>query len=102
MSQRLIELHLKRGRLLERIDAQRHKLARQVVPVRVALDTADRAIDLARDSARFVRQHPGGVTALAVAAVVLRPRVVWRWLQRGFFAWRSWRAVRGFLPGLKQ
>jgi len=102
MDQHLIELHLKRGRLLERIAAQRTMLARQMAPLRVALDTTDRAIAVVRDSARFVRQHPAGVAALVAVTVVLRPRVVWRWLQRGFFVWRSWRALRGRLPGWKQ
>lgn len=101
MDQRLIELHLKRGQLLERIATQRHTLTRQVLPVRVALDAADRAISVARDGTRFVRQHPAGVTVLVAATVVLKPRVVWRWLRRGFIVWRSWRALRGLLPGLK-
>lgn len=102
MDQQLIELHLKRGQLLERIAMQRATLARQVVPVRVALDTADRAIVLVREGVRYVRQHPAGVAALVAVTVALRPRVVWRWLQRGFFIWRSWRAARGLLPGRKQ
>lgn len=101
MDQRLIELQLKRGRLLERIAMQRTTLARQVVPLRLALDTTDRAIAVVRDSARFVRQHPAGVAALVAVTVALRSRVVWRWLQRGFFVWRSWRALRSRLPGFK-
>lgn len=101
MNQRLIELHLKRGQLLERIAMQRYTLAHQLVPVRIALDATDRAIGLARESARFVRQHPAGVTALVAATVVLRPRFVWRWLRRGFIVWRSWQALRSRLPGLK-
>jgi len=102
MDQRLIELHLKRGRLLERIAMQRTTLARQVAPVRAALDVTDRAIAVVRDSARFVRQHPTGVAALVAVTVALRPRVLWRWLQRSFVVWRSWRALRGRLPGWKQ
>lgn len=101
MDQHLIELHLKRGRLLERIAVQRKTLARQMEPVRVACDITDRAIAVARDSTRFVRQHPAGVAALVAVTVALRPRVVWRWLQRGFFVWRSWRVLRVRLPGSK-
>ena len=102
MDQRLTELHLKRGRLLEHIAMQRNTLARQVAPLRVALDTADRVIAVVRDTARFVRQHPAGVAALVAVTVVLRPRGVWRWLQRGLLVWRSWHALHRLLPVFKR
>ena len=40
--QRLNELHLQRGRLLERITTQRYVLMAEVQPVRAALDRTDR------------------------------------------------------------
>jgi len=102
MEKRLIELHQQRGRLIERIATQRGTLARQLAPVRTTLDTTDRALAAVRDSACYLRQHPAAVAVLAVALFALKPRMLWRWLQRGFFVWRSGRALRGLLSRLKQ
>lgn len=102
MEKRLIELHLQRGRLIERIAEQRNMLARQMAPVRVACDTTDRVMTVVRDSAYFVQRHPVEVAAFAAALFVMKPRRVWRWLQRGFFVWQSWGALRGRLARLWQ
>jgi hypothetical protein len=97
MEKRLIELHLQRGRLVERIAQQRSTLARQLAPVRVACDTTDLVLAAARDAVSFVQRHPLGVAAFAAALVAVRPRRAWRWLTRGFLVWRSWRALHGGL-----
>lgn len=102
MEKRLIELHLQRGRLIERIASQRGTLTRQLAPVRATLDTTDRALAAVRDSACYLRQHPAAVAALAAALFALKPRMLWRWLQRGFLVWRSWRALCSLLSRLKQ
>jgi hypothetical protein len=102
MDKRLIELHQQRGRLIERIAMQRVTLARELAPVRATLDTTDRALAAVRDSVCYLRQHPAAVAALAAALFALKPRMLWRWLQRGFLVWRSWRALRGVLWSLQQ
>jgi hypothetical protein len=102
MASRLTELHLQRGRLLERIAAQRRTLARQVAPVRTACDTTDRVLDLLRQAAGFVQRHPVAVTAFAAALLVMRPRWAWRWLRRGFFVWRGWKSLRAGLAPLRR
>jgi hypothetical protein len=102
MEKRLIELHLQRGRLIERIAQQRSALARELAPFRIACDTTDLVVAAARDAARFVQRHPVGVAAFAAALVAMRPRRAWRWLKRGVFIWRGWRALHGGLARLWQ
>ena len=104
MQTRLIELHRERGRLLERIAAQRHALSQQLTPLRGVLNVSDRAARLAQEGKSFVRQHPLAVSAVVAALVLLKPRTVLRWTQRGLLAWRTWRSIHTLIPGflLKQ
>lgn len=93
MNRRLNELHLRRGRLLERIAYQRVALGREIRPVRAALHTTDRWLACARASVSCVKQHPS-ISALAVVALfIAKPGRIWRWAKRGFIAWRAWRTI---------
>lgn len=99
MQERLIELQLQRGRLLERIAQQRRTLAVQTRPVTRALHVGDRLVDGFDRCKWFALQHPLTVTAVVGALVILRPATVMRWARRGFIAWRTWGAMRTALPG---
>lgn len=94
MQQRLIELQLQRGRLLERIAHQRDALGQQTEPVVRVLQFGDRVADIARQCKRTVTENPLTTAAILGAVLVIRPRGVMRWVQRGFFAWRSWNTLR--------
>ena len=94
MQQRLIELQLQRGRLLERIENQRTQLARQTKPVDRLLHLGDRASAIARECKRTAMENPLTLALVVGVIVVLRPRTVWRWTQRGFLAWRGYGAIR--------
>ena len=97
MNLRLNDLHLRRGRLLERIANQRATLAKDAQPVRSALYTADRLLAIVCVGVDQVKRHPG-LAALAVAVFfIARPRRIWRWSKRAFFAWQTWRTVRNKL-----
>jgi hypothetical protein len=97
MNHRLNELHLRRGRLLERIANQRATLGRDAQPVRSALYSADRLLAIVYAGVDQVKRHRG-LAALAVAAFfIARPRRIWRWTKRAFFAWQTWRTVRNKL-----
>jgi hypothetical protein len=99
MQEKLNELHQQRGRLLERIAAQRQVLSQQLAPLQGALDVSDRTTRLVQDAKTFVQKHPLGVALAIVAMMVLKPRTVLRWTQRGFFAWRTWRGLHALVPG---
>lgn len=98
MQRRLIELQLQRGRLLERMGQQRRTLAVQVLPVARALQVGERLASLFDRCKQFALQHPLAVAAAVGSVVLLRPSGVLRWTRRGFFAWRTWSAMRGSLP----
>jgi len=94
MQQRLIELQLQRGRLLERIANQREVLARQAAPVTRVLQLGDRLTETIQECKRMALAHPLTLAVAVGVVVVLRPRRALHWAQRGFVAWRSWRVVR--------
>lgn len=89
-----IDIALRRGRLLERIAAQRAALAGQLQPVSAALHATDRAVAGVQGATAYLKAHPRGVAAALALLVVLKPRRVWRWAKRGFVVWRAWRALR--------
>lgn len=94
----LAELHHQRGQLVERIAHQRATLARQMGPVQSALNTADRATAAARSGVQYAKEHPAAVAVAVAALALLRPRRAWRLLSRGIVVWRSWRALRPWVP----
>jgi len=94
MNQELIDLAIERGRLIERISNQRRLLGQQLQPLGAGLATADRAIASVRQGSDYVKQHPEMVAVGVAVLVVLQPRRVWRWSQRVFFVWRTWRMLR--------
>ena len=100
MPNREIELALKRGRLQERIAAQRATLAAQMGPIVATLGTADRTITLGRSGIEYVRTHPLAVGAALAVLAALRPKRAWRWGRRAFLAWTAWRKLRVQLEGL--
>lgn len=106
MTRRLDELLLRRGRLLERIAAQRDGLAWEVQPLAQALDSTDRFLGRVRSGLAYLRQNPLVVTLAVTVLVATRGRRLWPWARRGLLAWRTWQTVRhhmaafGFRAGL--
>jgi hypothetical protein len=89
MDQRLVELYIERGRLRERIGAQRGQLVDALEPLSNALHTVDRVRVLMEQAKLWLMANPGVVAAVAVAIVVWRPRRILRTVLWGFSAWRS-------------
>jgi hypothetical protein len=100
MQKRLIELSEQRGRLRERIAHQRTALARDFQPLLAPLSLPARLAASARHGWDFLRGHPYVAGSAALGLLVLKPRFVLRWAQRGLLAWRAWRSVRGMVPDL--
>ena len=93
MNNRLSEIQLRRGRLLERIAAQRASLAQEVRPVRAVLQKTDRVAGRIRSFTDYVKQHPTIATMAVAGLVVMKTGRVLRWSRRAFFAWQSWRVL---------
>jgi hypothetical protein len=100
MNQALIDIAIRRGRLIERIANQRSALSRDLQPVCGALHTADQAIARVRMANTFLKAHPGLVLAAVALLVALKPGRAWRLAKRGFVVWRVWRSLRGQLAGI--
>ena len=90
MDKRLVELHVQRGRLRERIRVERGRFAHELAPLGDALDTVDRARALLHRTGLWMADHPGVVATAAVAVVVWKPRAVLRSARWGFTVWRNW------------
>lgn len=94
MDDRLIELYVQRGRLRERIGAQRELVARELAPLATALGLADQGMAWFHRAKAYVMAHPAVVSAVVVAVLVWRPRWLFRAVRWGFVGWRGWRAWR--------
>ena len=70
MDERLIELYVQRGRLRERIGAQRQLIARELAPLAKAMGVADQGVAWLHRARAYVQAHPGVVAAVVVAVVV--------------------------------
>lgn len=105
MMQRLNELHLERGKLLERITTQRYVLINEVQPIRATLDRTDNVVAAVRSGIATVKRYPALAGVAAALVCILNARRAFRWARRGFFVWRTWRSLRDRLlvsgwPGL--
>ncbi|MDO8719794.1 MAG: YqjK family protein [Polaromonas sp.] len=98
MKNSLLELHQQRGRLRERIASQRATLAQQLVPLQNASDAGQRIVSLVRGGVQYLKSHPLPVLLALSALVLLKPRRALRWAGRGVALWRSWRALRAWVP----
>lgn len=102
MNERLVAVYVQRGRLRERIQSQRARLAHDVQPLAHGLARAEQLQRQAQRAGEWVRAHGAWVAAAGVALAVWRPRVVWRGMRWAVAAWRQWRKMRRLWmpPGL--
>ncbi len=90
---RLIELARRKERLIARAEQQRSGIADACMKWRKPLDLVDRGIAIVA----YMKVHPL-VLALAVAGVAaVGRRNLPRWIGRGFFVWRAWRATGAWM-----
>ncbi len=87
-----IELAERRGRLRERIAAQRTRLAHDMAPISNALAFTGRLSARYHRAAAWMREHPVLAGTVVAALVLLRPRRTWKLARWGLLGWRLWRA----------
>ena len=95
MSEKLIKLAERRATLIARAENQRDTLARASVPLQAPLALADRGLA----GIHYLRQHPEWLAGSAVLALLLKPRRIFKWSQRGWLAWRFTRGLKNKLYG---
>lgn len=84
-----LELALRKQRLQLAGDALRTDFGRHAAGLRPIFAAGDLAVD----GACWLRRHPELVVGVGAALIVSRPKRVWRWAQRAFFAWQTWRRL---------
>lgn len=87
MNHRLAGILAKRERLLERAARERADLAQTLQSWAQPLGFVDRCIE----AVRFVIARPALVAGAALALTILRPRSAFKWAQRAFGLWQSYR-----------
>jgi hypothetical protein len=93
LHERMIDVARRKERLVARCEGQRVLVAQACVRWREPARIVDRAWSVVR----FLRLHPAALVAGAAIAMVLGRRHLLKWAGRGIFAWRTWRAVSGWL-----
>lgn len=97
MNPKLLQLATRHGALKARIDEQRRALAQHSVPLQAAFARGDSVLQ----GVDWLKHHPAAIGAAVALAVVVRPRRTARWVRRGFFLWRGWRAIHASLIGMR-
>lgn len=101
MNRRLNDLHLQRGRLLERITTQRILLNNAMPPVQHALHTTDRVLACAQAGMAYIKRHPAIVTLAVATLFIFRIKRIVHLARKGFLLWKTWQALRNRLIGLR-
>ena len=94
MNHRLNDLHLRRGRLLERIASQRAALGQELEPVVATLEKADRVLARVHAGIDYLKAHPAVVGLTFAALLIVKPRRTLRWSRRAYAVWQTWRVLR--------
>ena len=88
-------LSVRRGRLLERAQHEREKIARDLAPFAGALRIVDRCRAGANWLQMKLREQPLLVGAALGIALLARPRRALRWLRLAVGAWQTWKWLGG-------
>ena len=84
---------LERGRLLERIAYQRQSVAQQLKPLDEAAQRARQFAVLGMGAVQWVQARPWLVVLAVSAVLVIKPRRILPWVERGVALWRGWQAI---------
>ena len=79
----------KRALLVALCAAQRDEVGVLMGRLEGPLKIADRGISIGR----YLRDRPLALGAIAALAAATRGHGAWKWAQRGFVAWRAYRAL---------
>lgn len=89
MNDRLLQIRLRRERLIAKAAAQRESVASDVATLGQAIAVVDRGIA----GVAWLRAHPGVLLVAAGVMLVLRPRRTLRWSFRAFTLWQGYRRL---------
>lgn len=90
MNKTLLQLAVRRERILALAASQRGTVAQHIEPWRMPLALADQGITVLH----YLKRHPEGIVGLALLLVALRPGRVATWLGRGWVSWQLLQSLR--------
>jgi hypothetical protein len=93
---RLFELALKKQRVQFESERLRQRMTREIHGVLPVFDV----IDSISTGVRWLKQHPAIPVGITVAALVARPRAIFRWGRRAVIVWQTWRKARALVNRL--
>ena len=96
MNAKRIELAERRAALVARAAIQRAELLQALAPWRRPLAVVDQCLA----PVRYIGSHPALLVGAMAFMAVIRPKRMARWLQSGWWVWRTARAVKQGLRGL--
>ena len=96
MNAELIRLAERKASLVAKIGHQRTELAMAFAPWHGPLAVVDKGLL----AVHYLKRHPALLAGLVLFTMVLRPKVAFRWFQRGWLAWKMALTVRRKLSGL--
>ena len=86
----IIDIMVKRERLLARCATQRDDLTLLAQQLEGPLKVADRAVA----AVHYLRRHPVVLGAAVALLAAIERRRLWIWARRGFVVWRTYRSLR--------
>jgi hypothetical protein len=87
VNERLFAIEARRARLIERAARERGDVAYAVQSLSRPLGFIDRCVGVVR----FVAARPPLIAGVMLVLVLLRPRRAFKWAQRAFGLWQSYR-----------
>jgi len=84
MNDRLFILAQRRATLIAKSAQQRSELAQVAVPLKKALELADKGLE----AVRYIRRHPVLLAGAFIVTAIWRPKGVIGWIRRGWAMWR--------------
>lgn len=94
MSDKQLELQIRRNQLVMRSQALREQLGGQSQALQSPLALADRV----RHAIQWLGAHPAWLAGLVAVPVIVRPRRALGWGIKLWGAWRVWQELRALLP----
>lgn len=92
---RLMEIALRKERLIARAAAQRASVGQSFSNLGGAIAVVDRVLQ----AVRFLRAHPALIAVAVAALVALRGRGLLSLAGRAFSVWRLWRSASAWASG---
>ena len=84
----------------QRLQLESQRLREQATTFASGMAPAFTAAEKMRTGWHWLKAHPAVPVGLAVAVIVVRPALAWRWGRRAWLGWKSWQRLRARIDGV--